>query len=1170
MNTASLRKFATWARTELITQVHARIDQVLAPGSLERVEHASTVSALEKALNAHGDDHIADTVAYIWFNRIIALRFMDANNYTATGVVSPADPTTYGQPEILTLAKRGEFTPYTPKATQQTILSLLNGTKPSTNPQAEAYNLLLKAECDHRRTVMPFLFGDAKATYIDILAPADMLSTDSVLMHAQNTLTAQACADVEVIGWLYQFYISERKDEVFAGFKKGKKAGVDEIPAATQLFTPHWIVRYLAENSIGRLWMQNHPDSHLVDHMDYYIPPVDDTDTDFLKITSPEQLTVIDPACGSGHMLTYSFDLLYAIYEEEGYAPSDIPGLILTHNLYGTEIDPRAGALAAFALMMKARGKQRTFLKQGNRVEPHIQVIEPIEFTDQQIAFLSQGILNDHDAHEFWNAYVNADTLGSLINPNPDAYQQATNHITTLDDTTDLLLSGTLAKAQQHLHQTQYLTNHYAVAIANPPYMIRRQMGAQLSSFIKKNYPAAASDLFATFILRCLKFTGDSGQIAMITKQTWMFGSSFKQLRHDVLTSHPLFCLAHLGTNAFDTISGEVVNTTAFIADGNRSPAQKACFIDLQKGKTEAEKDKLLNKESPTKRNEYWVASSSFQAIPGQPLAYWLSDAFLKSWENSEILSEVAFLKSGISTGNNEQFERQWYEVSLKAISAPGAQHNIGTKRWTPCWSGGQFRKWYGNNTTVADWQDDGSRIRKHPGSVVRNAEFQGLGGITYTKIGGNSFACRLAPEGHIFDDSGRMIFPKSSSDSKILSLFLNSSLAQAFLDALTPGLNYTSTEIGALPWDQTRLSASDMSCLANQLEETSRKDWDSFETSWNFQQPDWLILANQADNNIDLPTLFGTWSTHNRDVALEQQQRETTNNRIVAQAYGLLDEVPIDVPLHRVSLTRNVEFTYGPDRTPDEYTALEQCDFAEELISYAIGCMFGRYSLDKPGLILANEGSTLEDYLRLVPKPTFQPDPDNVLPVVDGDWFEDDIVTKLRQFLRTTLGEDHLTTNIQFLTNALGVKNLRDYFIAPKGKRRKSPFYDDHLRRYKKLPIYWMFSTPSGSFNALIYLHRYTPDTVSTVLNEYLREYQVKLEATVKNLEIQSLNATTAKDKAQADKQAKQLRETLLELRDYEHDILYPLATANTPLNLDDGVKNNYALLQPALRKIK
>ncbi|MCI1641323.1 MAG: BREX-1 system adenine-specific DNA-methyltransferase PglX, partial [Actinomyces sp.] len=524
METAPLKSFATWARTELIAQVSARIAAALAPGSPERTENPSVLRALEADIkkpggDATGKDAVADKVAYTWFNRIIALRFMDANGYTNAGVVSPSVGQTVGQPEILADAKRGTFDPDVVNATTAAIvMGLLDGTRPSADPQGEAYTLLLAAYCRYWNRSMPFMF-EREGDYTEFLIPANLLADGSILARAVVTMTPEVCRDVEVIGWLYQFYISERKDEVFAGFKRNHKAGADEIPAATQLFTPHWIVRYLVENSVGRLWMLNHPESHLVDQMDYYIAPVDE-ETDFLRLSGPEELAVIDPACGSGHMLTYAFDLLYAIYEEEGYSPSEIPSLILTHNLYGTEIDPRAGALAAFALTMKARGKQRAFF--GKHVEPSICVIEPISFSPDELDFLMGGESGSHCEEVFWRQFEHADTLGSLIQPDPELTVSLAEGMATFDGDGDLFGADTVKRARRVVDQAKYLTRRYAVAVANPPYMGSKQMNALLSQFMKDEYPDGKSDLFAGFIERCTNLAGPRGTVAMITMQSWM------------------------------------------------------------------------------------------------------------------------------------------------------------------------------------------------------------------------------------------------------------------------------------------------------------------------------------------------------------------------------------------------------------------------------------------------------------------------------------------------------------------------------------------------------------------------------------------------------------------------------------------------------------------------
>lgn len=569
MDTASLKSFATSARIDLIREVGARITAVLAPGSPERVEQPGAVAALERAIAAGGGGdkgraHVADKVAYTWFNRIIALRFMDANGYTGIGVVSPATEQV-GQPEVLAAAKRGQIDSDVVKgANVATITGLLNGTslpRPGVDAQAEAYALLLADYCRSWNRTMPFMF-EREGDYTELLIPANLLAEGSVLNRSVKVLTEEVCQDVEVIGWLYQFYISDRKQEVFAGFKKNKKAGADEIPAATQLFTPHWIVRYLVENSVGRLWMLNHPESRLVDQMDYYIAPVDE-ETDFLKITKPEELTVIDPACGSGHMLTYAFDLLYAIYEEEGYTPSQIPTLILTNNLYGTEIDPRAGALAAFALTMKAAAKRKLFLK--NPVEPNICVLDPISFSADELSYLVTKDGDRHAEEAFWNQFTDADTFGSLIQPDPALTFRLADHLATLDDEGDILRADALNWAQRAIIQAEFLLPRYSVAVANPPYMGSGNMGSRLQNFVNREFAEGKADLFSAFIVRSAGLAVRSGFVAMITMQSWMFIASFEKLRDLLLSRTRIVGMAHLGTNAFDSIGGDVVSTTAFV-----------------------------------------------------------------------------------------------------------------------------------------------------------------------------------------------------------------------------------------------------------------------------------------------------------------------------------------------------------------------------------------------------------------------------------------------------------------------------------------------------------------------------------------------------------------------------------------------------------------------------
>ena len=1158
METAPLKSFATWARTALIREVSARISVVLASQEL-RQEQPKAVAALEKAVKAAGGgdggrDPIADKVAYTWFNRIIALRFMDANGYTGIGVVSPERGREGGQPEILSDANRGNIDPdIVSPAIAKTVTGLLNGTRRSPEPLGEAYALLLAEYCRHWNRSMPFMF-ESEGDYTELLMPANLLADDSVLARAATVLTEGVCQDVEVIGWLYQFYISERKDEVFAGFKKSKKAGAAEIPAATQLFTPHWIVRYLVENSLGRLWLLNRPTSKLADQMAYYVAPVDE-ETDYLKVAGPEELKVIDPACGSGHMLTYAFDLLYAIYEEDGYAPSDIPGLILANNLYGTEIDPRAGALAAFALTMKARARQRTFF--NKQVEPSICVLEPISFTSSELGLLvSQG--GDRYAEEvFWNQFEHADNFGSLIRPREELVEALKRHLdTNVPGDVDLFADGLSSRARRVIVQAVYLSQRYDVVVANPPYMNLRNMGARLAEYVKINYSQAGADLFAAFIERALALGVDKAHIAMITMQSWMFGSSFNGLRASILRDSAIRTMAHLGTGAFDTIGGAVVSTTAFAVEkGIARGAAIGSFIDLTRFPDEATKMTALVKAASGRSAPFETSMSTFAAVPSSPIAYWTSEAAVAAFNAHPSLSTKADLKSGISTGDNPRFERQWHEVSRARISPVGVGDAIGAYRWAPCSSGGRFRRWYGNNDVVMDWESDGERIRRHRGSAVRNPSFMGRAGLTYSKIGGSSFAVRFVEAGFVFDDTGRMVFPHSDTDLPAVAALLNSSVGQYFLDVMSPGLSFTSAEIGNIPYAPVDLAP--LVELVHRARQISKNDWDSNESSLDFRSSDLVSV----DTAALVSECYAGLEANRSEATSELREIERKIDEMLAEAYSLPEVLDIAEDESRVSLGANPLYRFGAGRSPSEYAALARTATMADLVSYAVGCMFGRYSLDEPGLILANQGETLQEYLTRVPSPSLVPDKDNVIPIVDGDWFEDDIVARFRQFLRAAFGDQHFEENLRFVTESLGVKDLRDYFVRS--------FYRDHVQRYKKRPIYWLFSSSKGSFNALVYMHRYTPSTVSTVLNEYLREFKAKLDASRQHHERLIAGGGTPREMAAAQKEADRLRKVLLELDEYEHDVLYPLATQQVQIDLDDGVKANYPKLGAALKKI-
>lgn len=1158
MDTKPLERFATQARRDLLSYVDARATAVLAAGSVARAERPEVVRKLEAEITAHGREHVIDKVAYTWFNRIIALRFMDARRYTAAGIVSPAQGQTHGQPEILTEAKRGNLDAdvVNNKTTAETILGLLDGTRRSTDAEGEAYALLLTEYCRHWHKSMPFMF-EREGDYTELLVPTGLLADGAILSTARQALSEEVCDDVEVIGWLYQFYISERKKEVFRGFgAKGiarRLAGPNEIPAATQLFTPDWIVRYLVENSLGRLWMLNRPDSRLADQMPYYIP---DDQTDFLKVSTPEELTVIDPACGSGHMLTYAFDLLYAIYEEEGYAPADIASLILTHNLHGTEIDPRAASLAAFALSMKARATQRSFFTL--QVLPRVCVIAPLSITDEEVQFLAEDSGLSVEL-SLWSLFANADALGSLLSPDLGQVEDLNRWLMAReDDGSDLISSELNERARQLGAQAAYLARTYAVALANPPYMGASNMGPTLAEFVRRSFPASRADLFAAFIERCIALVQAGGRVGMITMHTWMFIASFEKLRARVLTSTSIRHLAHLGTGAFDSIGGEVVSTVAFVLSVGNDFAGEGNYLRLigdkgESGKSAAARLAAQNPES----NVYRRPQTIFASIPGAPIAYWLSDSFYRAFAEHEALGDIAIPRTGMRTGDNARFLRLWHEVSRSAFSKPGKTEAPSAK-WVVYAKGGPSRRWFGNVDTVVNWADDGHEIkeetlRNYPqlswdnlGWKISNESYFFQPGVTWTDMSTTSFGARVLPAGCIFDAAGPSLF---SGDALPLLGLLNSSTAFAVLTLLNPTLHFKNYNIAAIPlpaWTEVR---ADLEVLARSAVELVQADWSEAETSWAYETDPLVRVSALA------PSSIATIVENLRAVHLTRVSNlraiETAVNRRVVDAYGI-DSIEVEVDPADLTLTFN-------PMSADEVVTTR--DYVMNLISFAVGCMFGRYSLDKPGLILAEQASKLDDYLASIPSPSVRPDIDNVIPFVDDGWFEDDIVERFRHFLRVAFGAEHFEMNLRFVEESLGVKNLRDYFITKGGK---SKFYDDHLQRYKKRPVYWMFSSRTGAFNALIYMHRYNPSTVSTVLNEYLREYRTKLDVALANAE-QAGAAGSNQDQKEADR----LRKVIAELNDYEHDVLYPLATQQIAIDLDDGVKANYPKFYPALRKI-
>ena len=1165
MDTSALKKFAQEARRQLLEQVAARMEQVLQVDSIEVREKAAAVAQLREQIAESSKEAVIDSVAYTWFNRFCALRYMDVNHYTRMGIVSPQDG--YTQPEILAEAKQG-IIDESFIVDQAQVIGLLNGQIPSANPQGEAYRLLLVGACRAYHAQMPFLFPEIE-DYTALLMPEDLLSENSMLQGVREALTPDACQDVEVIGWLYQYYISERKDEVFAALKKRKKIEAEDIPAATQLFTPHWIVRYLVENSLGRLWMLNNRESKLVEQMEYYIQP-EEPETDFLQVDSPEELKLCDPACGSGHMLTYAFDLLYAIYEEQGYDPVQIPQLILGKNLFGIEIDSRAGHLAAFALMMKAREKDRRFFSRG--AEPNICVLENVSFDASEIDDYMQAVGRDLFTQDLWltlRQFEQVENFGSLIRPALKNVGFVRERLEKQGVLENLFLHNTNQKVEHVLEMAEYLSPRYHVVVANPPYMGNRNLNLELKEFLNNDYKDVKSDTFSAFIIRNLELAQAKGQLGFMSPFVWMFISSFEKLRTYLIDNKTITSLIQLEYSGFE---GATVPICAFTLDNSHKPDFKGGYVRLADFRGAANQA-LKTLEAIQNLDCGWFFRSSsydFKKIPGAPIAYWVSDKVREVFDDEMVLEELAKPRVGLQTGNNARFLRLWYEVAQQNVGynfQSREEADISGLKWFPYNKGGNFRKWYGNNEYLVNWEKDGKEIQQfRPRSVIRNPKFYFKPSITWTDISSSFFGARYSDKGAIFDVSGSSVFPRSE-DIHWLTGFFCSKISTLFLKILNPTLHFQVGNIASLPIiepDKARAKEIGEDAIF-----FARQDWDAYEISWGFKT---LPLVSPEYRNRMLVKSYNKLRLYWESNTLEAKRLEEKNNRIFIEAYGLQGELTPEVALSEITLTCNSHYRYPDTRrktyTNEEREALLVADTIKEFISYAVGCMFGRYSLDKPGLILANQGEGIDDFRLKIGEVgldlddlQFVPDYDNAIPLLDEGWFDDDIVDRFKHFLRVTFGDEHYEENLAFLENAIG-KDIRSYFLKD--------FYREHVKMYKKRPIYWLFSSPKSSFNALIYMHRYRPDTVSIILNDYLREYREKISAHKTHLQAIERDPNASQgEKTKALREIDKIDKVLAELREYEDEILYPLAAQQIQIDLDDGVKVNYPKFGKALKRV-
>ncbi len=1157
MDLNSLKSFAIESRRQLLKNVSFKIEYVLSENSTDRRENPKAIIELENKIKNSSKQEVIEEVSYTWFNRFTALQYMDINALNDVQVIMPSEGKT--RPEILSNAISGIFdNNLISENTKNIVSALLDGRSKSNNPEKEAYRLLLVSVCNRLHSKMPFLF-ERIADYSELLIPDDILSNSSILIKIQDVMTKDNCQDVEVIGWLYQFYISDKKDEVFASLKKNKKISPENIPAATQLFTPHWIVKYLVENSLGRLWMLNNPNSNLINFMEYYIPP-EESEQEFLKINSPTDLKIIDPACGSGHLLTYSFDLLYAIYKEEGYDPSSIPKLILKNNLYGIEIDKRAGQISAFALIMKAFEKDRKSV--SNISQPNICILEKIKFETHEINDYMNAIGRDLFNHHFETTlkqFEESDNFGSLIKPALINFDDIKDILIKKDLSTNIFLNSTHNRVLKVLRQSDYLSQKYHILIANPPYMGSKGMNNRLSDFARKSYPDSKNDLFSMFLERSEKFLIKNGLNALVTMESWMFLSSFEKLRKKILSNQTINSMVHmpyLGKGG--TSMGINFGTSAFVISKNKNPNFRARYCCVRYFETD---NQGIPKVFPPLNERLTVASSNnFTNIPGSPICYWIGEEWISIFRKGIPLRELGDPRQGMATSDNNKFLRLWWEIETKKFKRNSRSKNesiSSNQKWYPYNKGGKFRKWYGNCEFVVNWERDGLEIKNYSGSVIRNENYYFKTCISWSKISTKNLAMRFYPNGFLFDVAGCSIFSKDSDNLIKLLGFSNSIVAKEILKSISPTLNFEVGHIASLPILNNLEGISNINIL--QAIDLSKEDWNENELSWEFKSNSLFNQINNSKKNLkeSFKILRKKWEERNLNL---KSIEEKINNELIS-AYKLESELKEEVELKEVSLNSNPRYRYGDKISIENAENNLLQDTLKEFISYSVGCMFGRYSLDENGLIIANQGEDLEDYLKRVPEPQFMPDDDNVIPILDLDWFEDDISGRFKKFLKITFGDENFEENLRFIEISIG-KDIRKYFL--------SDFYKDHIQRYKNRPVYWMFSSPKGSFNALIYLHRYQRDTVSILLEKYLREFLLKLRAEKNTLERLELNTdSSSAQKTNAMKEIQKIDSIILELQKWEKEVIFPLASQRLKIDLDDGVKINYPKFGKALKRI-
>jgi len=1126
---------------------------------------------LVQSVEEKGFAQVTEEVAYTWFNRFIALRFMEINHYLPAGV------------RVLSSAEAGKTEPDIIREALNIDLEVdpdIVFRLQDSNDTEDLYKYLLIRQCNQLGKIMPAVF-EKIADYTELLLPDKLLAEGSVirdlvesieeydwkieLSEEEQELEAEKGEHgIEIIGWLYQYYISEKKDEVFAGLKKNKKITKENIPAATQLFTPKWIVKYMVENSLGRLWLESHPNEELKAQWKYYLEEAEQEpevrkQLDALKNPglTPEEIKVLDPAMGSGHILVYAFDVLYEIYLSAGYSEREIPTLILEKNLYGLEIDDRAGQLACFALLMKARNKNRRIFRKRPKLnlcsiqesngipEEAIDYLVTPKETDKAVAREEVEYLIKvfHDAKEY----------GSILEVKEIDFDALESRIAELRNslpfnTCELEYKEViLEKLPPLVQQARIMSQKYDVVCTNPPYMGNSGMGTKLSNFTKKNYPDAKSDLFTVFIQKGFGFAKSNGFNSMITMQSWMFLKSFEKMRENIIISKNIVNLIQIGYNSFPELNSKVAQATAFVFKNMYIRNYISSFFDLNNKYPQAfNKEKAFLKEKADK-TIYFRNSHDFSKIPGMPIAYWLSDKFIKIFDKSISLGKICKVSEGIKTGNNEKYIKIWYEINSQKFSFGKKPNSF---KWYPQHKGGSYRKWYGNNELVINWEYGGQEIKNCKNSGLQGREMYFNEIICWTKITTMLISFRYFRENHLFDSAGPAV--SSKKNLHYILGFLNSKIAGHVLAMINPTISFQVGDIKKLPIIFRQSFKLPIENIVNQNIAIAKTDWDSFETSWDFKKHP--LLAHKG-NAGTIKEAFENWSDFAEKQFRRLKQNEEELNRIFIEIYGLQDELTPEVEDKDITINK-------ADRERD----------IKSFISYAVGCIFGRYSLDEEGVIYAGGDFSAKFKLQNGcweintkhgwKKSSTAVAKNSVIPIADGDYFEDDLAERLVQFVKAAFGAETLEANLSYIAETLGKKNHETSKQAIRRYLLKD-FYKDHVKTYKKRPIYWLFeSGKQNGFKALIYLHRYDPFTVARVRTDYLHELQKKYEAEVNHLDIIIDADISDREKAAARKRKEVILKRINECRTYDQAIAH-VANQKIDLDLDDGVKVNYAKFQ-------